>query len=729
MYCEDKKKLNNLYFTKFNSNDIKNTKKIIISFKWQPYSNDHHFYENSIFETFDLYDMDFVTNSLKVRFLDMDNINIDNKFIDKLNSFIIYLESNEGMKTTSINPSDTFYKFKPEKKFLNITIIEDKNTENKNIYFPYYPYRKYLNNNTIKIKSYESLEQITLFIPNFSFISSKLFTKQKSPILKNIKSIRLILYDSDKKETYLKLVIKNLEIFFDNIDNKSGFEKLEIYGIDINIEKIKLFVEEYRDKNKLFKNKSIIVEEQKLGVSQRDIWYEFLQRNDNILLTYHGEYINIKYSKQYDSWKDIFEEFAKYIGVDINNLSFLYNGKEINSKLNFVEEGVIVEKIDKHNLSKIDKIKKNKYEKCINIIYKRNRSEEPMENKIKIFDSNFVENNKNNCIILYNNKEYKLDEYLEIENDVDELKIILKFKSKIFNLSCMFHECKSLISLPDISELDISNVYDMHSIFCGCSSLYNLDNISKWKTDNLISISYMFTNCKSLKYLPDISKWNTSNIRYMDCIFFGCKSLKSLPDISKWDLSNTIDMIQFFKGCESLLSLPDISKWNISNVMNISGMFCDCISLSYLPDISKWNTSNLKSLTCLFSNCQSLLALPDISKWDISNVIYIDGIFEDCRLLSSIPDISKWNTSNSKCIETIFWGCESLVRLPDISKWNISKVQNIDYSIFYECKSLSFLPDFSEWKFTLEDDDNDDYSEYNLLNLINSPLLPLIYNH
>ena len=50
---------------------------------------------------------------------------------------------------------------------------------------------------------------------------------------------------------------------------------------------------------------------------------------------------------------------------------------------------------------------------------------------------------------------------------------------------------------------------------------------------NITDISYMFSGCISLISLPDISKWNISNIIYMQNMFKLCISLKSLPDISK----------------------------------------------------------------------------------------------------------------------------------------------------------------------------------------------------
>ena len=50
----------------------------------------------------------------------------------------------------------------------------------------------------------------------------------------------------------------------------------------------------------------------------------------------------------------------------------------------------------------------------------------------------------------------------------------------------------------------------------------------------------MFFQCESLISLPDISKWNISNVKTMGSMFVKCKSLKSLPDISKWDTSNKL---------------------------------------------------------------------------------------------------------------------------------------------------------------------------------------------
>ena len=60
----------------------------------------------------------------------------------------------------------------------------------------------------------------------------------------------------------------------------------------------------------------------------------------------------------------------------------------------------------------------------------------------------------------------------------------------------------------------------MSWIFYNCSSLISLPDISKWNISNVYNMSGMFSNCSSLISLPDISKWNTNNVTDMSCLVF-----------------------------------------------------------------------------------------------------------------------------------------------------------------------------------------------------------------
>ena len=68
----------------------------------------------------------------------------------------------------------------------------------------------------------------------------------------------------------------------------------------------------------------------------------------------------------------------------------------------------------------------------------------------------------------------------------------------------------------------------MICMFCECQSLISLPDISKWNTNNVTNMSRMFQQCSSLLSLPDISKWNTNNITDMSSMFYGHSSLSFL---------------------------------------------------------------------------------------------------------------------------------------------------------------------------------------------------------
>ena len=178
----------------------------------------------------------------------------------------------------------------------------------------------------------------------------------------------------------------------------------------------------------------------------------------------------------------------------------------------------------------------------INIIY-----DVKGENEIKIFGAEFVENNKNICKMIIDNKEYEIEENYHVDsNNNTKLKIKLKGINNVTNMSCIFLGCSSISSLPDISKLNTNHVTDL---------------------------SYMFYECSSLSSIPDISKWNTNNVTNMSCIFLGCSSLLSLPDISKWSTNNVTNISYMFNSCSSLSSIPDISIWNTNKVTNMSWIF------------------------------------------------------------------------------------------------------------------------------------------------------------
>ena len=106
------------------------------------------------------------------------------------------------------------------------------------------------------------------------------------------------------------------------------------------------------------------------------------------------------------------------------------------------------------------------------------------EKLLKIFGENFVKKNHDKCKIFYNGKEQEIKSSILIEesNVKDQIIIDLIVYKEITNMSYMFNNCSSLLSLTDISKWNINNATDMSHMFSDCSSLSSLPYISKWNT-------------------------------------------------------------------------------------------------------------------------------------------------------------------------------------------------------------------------------------------------------
>ena len=427
-------------------------------------------------------------------------------------------------------------------------------------------------------------EHINFLIINNNLLSSIDFEREK-----------FIKFRIDNEKEYRYIKKDNLKI----IKN----EEIGITFIEIK-ENLNIFLE-VDDK----------VKEEKKDIKKKDLIYIIKNEEKNEINKIYGYNIKIEHKYIYlkNNKKKGLIGSPIILSDNLKTIGIIYeNNKNI-------DKGILINYCIKEIISK-----KNK--QIISIIYKI----EEKDKKIKIFDEDFIKNNRENCKIIIDGEEREICSELKINEKMKKRKTIeiklIEYKT-ITNMFCMFAECFSLISLPDISKFDTSKVENMSCLFFKCSSLKPLPDISNWNTQNINNILSMFCGCSSLESLPDISKWNIQNVKKMSGIFIGCSSLISLPDISKWNTINVNDMIGLFSGCSSLKLLPDISKWIINNIINMTNMLYNCSSLKSLPDISKWNTNNVTKMSYIFSNCLSLNSLPDLSKWNSNNTTKMNNIF------------------------------------------------------------------------------------------------------
>ena len=185
---------------------------------------------------------------------------------------------------------------------------------------------------------------------------------------------------------------------------------------------------------------------------------------------------------------------------------------------------------------------------------------------IKLFGYEFVNNNKDKCKIIYNEKEYDLMEYFTFDNNYNHNsnKIQLRINNNITDISYMFHQCKKLLSIRDLSDENF-NITDINKSFDG-NNFYNYSE--KSDISNEINKSETFYNDNLI--LPTIQK-NTYSSAYNE--------INELNYFKENIFTNVTNMSEMFRECSSLISLPDISKWDTKNVTNMSDMFDKCHNL------------------------------------------------------------------------------------------------------------------------------------------------------
>ena len=125
------------------------------------------------------------------------------------------------------------------------------------------------------------------------------------------------------------------------------------------------------------------------------------------------------------------------------------------------------------------------------------KPDEKNDKRVKILGRYFIKKNKDKAKIIYKNKIYELKEYFEDIDTNYNHKDLIKFKiifiHNIIDMSYMFYECNSLMSLPDISNLNLSRVNSMKHMFCGCKSLISLLHfyiLNKYKNYIIFEVTY-----------------------------------------------------------------------------------------------------------------------------------------------------------------------------------------------------------------------------------------------
>ena len=190
-----------------------------------------------------------------------------------------------------------------------------------------------------------------------------------------------------------------------------------------------------------------------------------------------------------------------------------------------------------------------------------------------------------------------------------------------------FYECKNLVNIEGIENLNTEKVTNMALMFASCSDLTSLD-VTKFNTANVTTLMSMFSNCSSLKSL-DVTNFDTGNVISMAYMFYECSALTSL-DLTNFNTAKVMDMCFMFKKCSGLTSL-NLTKFNTAEVTDMSQMFNECSALTTIYASDKFVTTNVEKGSNMFFNCINLKGFIDYKnnsdKTDHTYANYKTGYF------------------------------------------------------------------------------------------------------
>lgn len=188
----------------------------------------------------------------------------------------------------------------------------------------------------------------------------------------------------------------------------------------------------------------------------------------------------------------------------------------------------------------------------------------------------------------------------------------LEIMNKLFTLCSHVTNCSRMFNNYKGESLDISNIFDtsevidMSSMFYNCTSLISIVGLNKLNTSNCRMMNSMFANLYDYTSKLDLSNFDTSKVSVMDMMFQN--SSFNEVDISSFNTESTTTMQNMFSGCTNLESI-DVSSFDTSVVNRMDGMFLGCIKLEEIDISSFTTTSRLNTslgTSSMFSNCTKL---------------------------------------------------------------------------------------------------------------------------
>lgn len=185
--------------------------------------------------------------------------------------------------------------------------------------------------------------------------------------------------------------------------------------------------------------------------------------------------------------------------------------------------------------------------------------------------------------------------------------------SKVTSMELCFNNCR-FTNVDFLAGTDPTSLTNITAMLKNCVLLENVDGLSGW-TSHITAMAEMCQNCRSLVDVTGLANLDTSDVTSMRSTFEDTVKLTSLDGLETWDTGNVTSFSGMFRNSHWLSDISAMNSWDFSSATNMSEMFNGGSALVDLSNLV-FDFSNVSNMSAMFR------ALPFLYVDELSRYCY-----------------------------------------------------------------------------------------------------------
>ena len=255
------------------------------------------------------------------------------------------------------------------------------------------------------------------------------------------------------------------------------------------------------------------------------------------------------------------------------------------------------------------------------------------------------------------------------------------------DLSEVFLECNSLISIDLTSIAVMTKVTSLSNMFAGCSKLTSIDLSPLSGMAGVTSLSNMFGRCSSLTAINLSPLSGMTGVTSLSSLLYGCSSLTAIDLSPLSGMTGVTSLSSLLYGCSSLTAIDLSPLSGMTGVTDLSSLLSGCYGLTSIDLSPLSGMTGVTNLYSLLSGCSKLTSIDLSPLSGMTGVTDLSFLFYNHKTLRTIDLSPLSNLTKVTDISYLFRGCTELTSIdlsPLLTMINVNRISGI----LYGCSKL-----------------------------------------